>query len=161
MAGRLTGGISWWTAIAAAGALAGGCGEAGTDTEGTNSPTNTGAQVDCQPAVFVDIAITGDVKDGGVPAGAGVSVRIEEREFAPGLQVHGEAITDASGSYAFTATELPMVDGCLGWAMGFFVVADDGTRSAEWAINSVLSGAWSRGEDSADLTGLPLDLDGG
>ena len=107
--------------------------------------------------MFFDLTLTGDVTDGGAPA-PGVTVRVEERVFAPGT-VHAEGTTDAQGRYSLAATDLPIVDGCLGWAMGFFVVADDGARTAEWGINSVISGAWSRGESSADLSGIPLDLE--
>lgn len=107
--------------------------------------------------MFFDLTLTGDVTDGGAPA-AGVGVRIEERVFAP-VTVHAESTTDAQGGFTLSATDLPIVDGCLGWAMGFYVVADDGTRTAEWGLNSVISGAWSRGESTADLSGIPLDLE--
>ena len=156
MAGRLTDGIVRWAGIAAVGAFAA-CGGGGGDSDDDTDVDVPGVQDECEDPVFVDLGITGEVTDGGAPAAAGVAVRIEERTFAPG-SVHGEGVTDGDGRFSIAATELPIVDGCLGFAMGFFVVADDGTRTAEWGINSVISGAWSRGESSADLSAIPLDL---
>ena len=155
MAGRLTDGIVRWAGIAAVVAFAAcGGGEGDSDDTDVDVP---GVQDECEDPVFVDLVITGDVTDGGAAA-PGVTVRIEERIFQPG-SVHGEGVTDGAGRYSIAASALPIVDGCLGFAMGFFVVADDGARTAEWGINSVISGAWSRGEDTADLSGIPLDLE--
>src|SRR5687768_5147748 len=87
MAGRLTGGIWRWAATAALALPA--CG-GGDDSAGDTGETDVpGLQDECADPVFVDLTVTGQVLDGGVPAAAGVTVRIEERNFQPG-SVHGE-----------------------------------------------------------------------
>ena len=132
--------------------MLGGC-AGGDDT----TPTSDTEPVSgCADPVPFDALVEGDVSDDGAAA-AGVTVRLEERNWEPGT-VHGEGVTDASGRYSFTATGMPIIEGCWGWATGFYVVADDGSRTAEWGVNSVVTGAWSRGDATIDLTGIPLDL---
>jgi len=107
--------------------------------------------------VYFDLTLTGDVHDGSSMA-VGVEVRIEERNYETSTQVHGTGVTDDQGRYRIDATALPIVEGCWGWATGFYVVAQQGDRTAEWGINSVITGAWQDGEASADLSDVPLDL---
>lgn len=114
-------------------------------------------QVQCADTVYFDLTLTGDVQDGdGVAAGA--DVRIEERNYEPSTTVHGTAVTDPQGRFSVDATALPIVEGCWGWATGFYVVAEQDGRTAEWGINSVITGAWQDGDTTADLSGIPLDL---
>lgn len=154
MTRRRAGGTWRW---AGAVLVAAACGGGDASTTGLTETDVPGLQGACDEPVYVDLVVTGQVFDDGVPAASGVSVRIEERTHRPGT-IHGQDTTASDGSFAIDAAGLPMIDRCLGWATSFYVVADDGARTAEWGINSVLSGAWQRGEDSVSLEGIPLDL---
>ncbi len=136
--------ISWLLLLAACG------------TDEAPPPTDTEVQGACADPVYFDLEISGLVTDGGAPA-EGVEVRIEERNWEPGT-IHGTATTGADGRFTVLATELPIIEGCWGWATGFHVVAQRGASTAEWGINSVITSAWQQGEAAVELTGVTLDV---
>ena len=127
----------------------------GAENEGT-PPTDTDQAGACAEPVYFDASVTGRVTDGGAPA-EGVEVRIEERNWAPGT-LHGSGSTGADGRFTFEATGLPIIEGCWGWATGFYVVAQRGTGTAEWGINSLIVSAWQEDAPTVDLAGISLDV---
>lgn len=140
-------GVVWVLALAA-------CGDGGT------TPTATGDDddgVQCEPAVYVDLTIEGRVTEGGVGA-EGATVRLEERNWAP-TTLHGTTTTGANGTFSLDATDLPIVEGCWGWATGFWLVAERGGLSDEYGANTLIVNGWLDGASVVRLDAVDLALE--
>lgn len=127
-----------------------GCGEA---PEVSTEPTST--EPLCAEPVFFELTLGGSVTEGGTAA-PGAEVWLEERNWRP-TTVHGQGQADAQGRYRFEATELPIIEGCWGWATGFFVVARQGDAIAEHPLNSKIVSAWLDGGTQIDVDPLQLE----
>ncbi|HHO53227.1 MAG TPA: hypothetical protein ENK18_20725 [Deltaproteobacteria bacterium] len=104
--------------------------------------------------MLFDLTLIGGVTEEGAAA-VGAEVWLEERNWSPGM-VHGQGQTDASGAYQLDATALPIVEGCWGWATGFFLVARLGEATAELPLNSKIISAWLDGATEAEVEVLQL-----
>ena len=112
---------------------------------------------ECADPVYFDATVRGKVTRGGAPA-VGAAVRLEERFWAPGT-VHGEGTTGEQGEYSFLATEMPIIEGCWGWATGFYVEAEQDGLYDDWGVNSSVTSAWIEGKDTIELDGIVLELE--
>jgi len=141
-------------------ALAAGCaGGDTTDDDDDPGTTDTDGVTpwDCEDPVYFDASFRGRVTRNGAPA-SGAEVRVEERNWAPGT-VHGTGTSNEQGMFDFPATGMPIVEGCWGWATGFFVVAEQDDLSDEWPVNSILTSAWIEHKDVVLLEGFSLELE--
>jgi hypothetical protein len=111
----------------------------------------------CGPVHYVDLEIRGIVQDGsGLPA-AGVEVWLDERAWVP-TTIHGQAMTDADGHFAFPATELPIVERCWGFAALFHIAAQDLEAYGEIDANYPIISAYLANESVADFDVRPVVL---
>lgn len=104
-----------------------------------------------------DVSVTGVVHLDGAPV-EGVEVRLEERNWHPGLKVFGSGLTDADGLFSFDALGVVSVEGCWGTAVDYWVAAVDGDRSAEEDVNHGLYNAIFVGPAVLDISSFPLEL---
>src|SRR5687768_2058965 len=74
----------------------------------------------CGDVTAIDVTIVGKVRDGAQQWVPGAHVALEERNWEPGT-IHGEADTDADGAFEMTAVDLPVVEGCWGVAVQFWL----------------------------------------
>jgi hypothetical protein len=140
-------------------ALVAGCagGDTTDDDDGGTTDTDVVTPWDCADPVYFDASFRGRVTRDGAPA-AGADVRIEERNWAPGT-VHGSGTSNEQGTFDIPATEMPIVEGCWGWATGFFVVAEQDGLSDDWPVNAVVTSAWIADESVITLEGFSLELE--
>jgi hypothetical protein len=141
--------------IALVGCASGDTGDPGTADTDTTPPGLTDPE--CEETVYFDASVRGRVMRDGVPAVDAV-VRLEERFWDPGA-VHGSGETDPSGQYDFVATGMPIIEGCWGWATGFYIVAEQDGLYDDWGINSSVTSAWLDGTAAIDLSGIILQLE--
>ena len=99
----------------------------------------------------------GRVTRDAAPA-VGADVRLEERNWAPGT-VHGAGTTNEQGEYTILATDMPIIEGCWGWATGFYIVAEQDGLYDDWGVNSSITSAWIEGKDTIELDGIILELE--
>jgi hypothetical protein len=125
----------------------------GTDTEDSTPLVDPG----CADPVYYDATIRGRVTRDGAPA-AGAEVRLEERNWAP-VTIHGSTLSSPTGDYSIVATQMPIIEGCWGWATGFYVVAEQDGLYADWGVNSPIVSAWTADESTVDLEAIILALE--
>ena len=68
-------------------------------------------------------------------------------------------IGDDRANLDIPATGMPIVEGCWGWATGFFVVAEQDGLSDDWPVNAVVTSAWIAHDDVITLEGFSLELE--
>ncbi|MEQ1500587.1 MAG: carboxypeptidase-like regulatory domain-containing protein [Myxococcota bacterium] len=127
------------------------------DGETGDSGETTDPQGACGDVTEIDVTISGRVVNDD---GAGIpdaNVQLEERNWSPGT-VHGEATTDGSGSFSMTARALPVVEGCWGTAVQFWLVGEAQDLVGEKPMNPQIIGAFDDGSLSVDLGPFPLVL---
>lgn len=112
----------------------------------------------CGAVSEVDLSITGGVVDAEGRPLPGAQVWLEERNWKPG-QVHGEGTADGAGRFAFDAFDLPVVEGCWGSAVSYWLVGETGTLWGEKPMNPGLSAAVESGATTVDLGAFPLSLE--
>lgn len=125
----------------------------GTDTEDSTPLVDPG----CADPVYYDATIRGRVTRDGAPA-VGAEVRLEERNWAP-VTIHGSTLSSATGDYSIVATQMPIIEGCWGWATGFYVVAEQDGLYADWGVNSPIVSAWTLDESTVNLEAIILALE--
>ena len=137
-----------------------------TDTSATNTdttdssptePTNTQPQGACGDLLYHDVELVGVAQlEDGSPA-VGASIRLEERNYEPQVQVWGEGtVTDEDGNFTFLAEDIIEVERCWGRIVDYAIVGELGELTAEDNnINSVLRNAVTYGT-TADLSFFPL-----
>lgn len=125
-----------------------------------DEPTDTGTddpQGACGDVSAIDVTITGTVRDGDQQWVPGAEVALEERNWEPGT-IHGQATTDADGRFTMSAVNLPVVEGCWGVVVQFWLIGTSGDLSGEKPMNSLIIGAYTDETFSVDLGGGPLIL---
>lgn len=123
----------------------------------TETPTDD-PQGACGDVSAIDVRITGGAVDADQQPVAGAHVALEERNWVPGT-IHGEADTDASGRFALDATSLPVVEGCWGVAVQFYLIGTAGDLTGEKPMNSQIIGSYTTGTFEVELGPFPLILD--
>jgi hypothetical protein len=132
-------------------------GDTGDDAPDDTDPPPGLTDPECADPVYFDATIRGRVSRDGAPA-VGADVRLEERFWDPGT-VHGAGTTDEQGQYEILATGMPIVEGCWGWATGFYIVGEQDGLYDDWGINSSVTSAWSEGSSLIELDGIVLELE--
>ena len=112
----------------------------------------------CGDVSAIDVGITGGVVDLDEQPIAGAHVVLEERNWVPGT-IHGEADTDEQGRFAMDATNLPVVEGCWGVAVQFYLVGTADDLRDEAPMNSQIIGAYTTGTFAVELGAFPLVLE--
>lgn len=132
-----------------------GCTDSGSATD---TDTDTGRPPGaCGDVSSIDVSITGGVRDQDEHPVSSAHVALVERNWEPGT-VHGEANTDSSGHFTMEATDLPVVEGCWGTAVQFWLEGDKGAQTGEKPMNSLIIGAYNDGSLDVDLGQFPLIL---
>ncbi len=141
------------------GLLAAGIGCSGGDDDPTPIDTDDGSTGGaCGDYLETDVEIVGHVESrSGAPV-EGADVWLEERNWAPGT-IHGSATSDASGNYSFFARDLPIIEGCWGTAVSFYLAGEIEGFSGDKPMNPPIINAWNDGSLTVDATVFPLVLD--
>lgn len=141
---------TWAIALASMACKQGSAGETG-DT-GTDDPVGA-----CGDVSTIDVVIRGGVRDQDENRVPDAYVALEERNWAPGT-IHGESETDGNGEFVLEARDLPVVEGCWGTAVQFWLVGDKGDLAGEKPMNSPIVSAYNDGTLDVDLGSFPLIL---
>lgn len=134
-----------------------GCGGGGSVDGSETSETDTELSGACGDVSSMDVTLTGKVVDGDGAGIEGADLWLEERNWSPG-RVHGTARSSGGGAFELIAVDLPVVEGCWGTAVSYWLVGDDGARTGEKPLNPEMLHAWEDGTFAADITAFPLIL---
>ncbi len=138
--------LAWSTAVA----VLVGCGGGGDDT------SDDTADEGCGSPVTHTITVTGHVVDSNGARVAGADVSFVDRAWAPGTLDQG--VTDANGNFTLVADELTWLPRCYGTALSYWVVATDGARTDEKAVNQRIFGAIEDETFAFSLDQFPMTL---
>ncbi|MCA9490727.1 MAG: hypothetical protein KC621_12440 [Myxococcales bacterium] len=105
----------------------------------------------------MNVTLTGRVVDGDGVGVEGADLWLEERNWSPG-RVHGATLSESGGAFELVGGDLPVVEGCWGTAVSYWLVGDDGARTGEKPLNPELLHAWEDGSFAADISSFPLIL---
>jgi hypothetical protein len=122
---------------------------------GEPPPDSTDQSGACGDVSAIDVRVVGTVEDGDGAAAGDVDVALVERNWTPGT-VHGTARTDAAGAFEMDATGLPVVEGCWGTAVQFWLEGTKGQLSGEKPMNSLIIDAYLEARSEVDLGAFPL-----
>jgi hypothetical protein len=129
----------------------------GDDDQHLDTDADTDPQGMCGEVTYWDVTVTGRVRTPEGGAASGASVRIENREWEAGT-VYGTGTTDAMGVFTIAASQMVLVEDCLGF-LGHYAVAERDDDYGEAGINSAVFTAVDQGTFVADLSAVPIDLE--
>jgi hypothetical protein len=112
----------------------------------------------CGDILEADMEISGRVEDASGAPVAGADVWVEERNWAPGT-IHGQGTTGADGTFAFSILDLPIVEGCWGTAVQFYLAGESAGLQGDKPVNPPIIGAWNDGSMQVELADFPLVLE--
>ena len=130
-------------------AIAVACGSGGVD-----SGTGTDDDGACGDVTTHTVTVRGDVQDASGAAVQDAEVRLEERNWEPGILAEGT--TDDTGRYELTA-EITSVEDCWATALDYWVVVTDGELTVEDDLNQPLFNAIDDGSLDVDVATIVLE----
>ena len=142
---------AWW--LIGAILVAVGCGR--DDPQPTDDTDDGGA---CGEISTHTLSIVGLVERAdGSPVVESV-VRLEDRGWEPGT-ILGVAATEESGAFRIEAAQITSVENCWGTLLDYVLVAEAEDLSGEKEINQQLYNAIADGNDTADVSMIPITVE--
>lgn len=105
-----------------------------------------------------DVDVLGVVHDLEAEPVEGVNVQLEDRGWSPGT-ILGTAVTSVSGQFEISGATITDVEDCWGTLLDYVLVASDGSRTGEKAINTQLFNTIADGESVANVEAIPIVLE--
>jgi hypothetical protein len=130
-------------------------------TTDTDTDTVTDTQVftgECGAVTEHDLTMTGAVVLASGGPADGADVWIEDRGWAPQVEVLGQAVTDAQGNFTLPITGLTSVEDCWGTLLDYVVIAELGIQRGEREVNTPLYNAILDGTLAADISASPIEM---
>lgn len=121
-------------------------------------PSDTGEpslEGSCGEVGSFDMAFQGFVEDRDGQRLEGVTVALEERSWTQ--QIYKRDVTDVSGEFKVSDQDLPMIEGCWGTVVSFWLVGSTDTSWGERPLNAHIIEALDAGRGVIELTS-PLIL---
>lgn len=112
----------------------------------------------CGELGSLSLTVVGRVRDAQENWVSGAEISLEERNWNPG-RVYGTAYSDAQGNFTLLADDMPVVEGCWGTAVQYWLVGQAGALTGEKPMNALFSEAYETGATQVDLGQFPLLVD--